>query len=750
MANYTFEDLLSPLDFEYLIKDLLSRDLGVELTAFAEGKDKGVDLRYSEDDKNNIVVQCKRVKSISKSMIEKECDNVRKLNPEKYYFATSNEPSVAKFDFIKTNFQDWMTSDNNIYTKSRLNKLLDIYPEIHQSNYKLWINSSEMFSAIINKPLFERAKSLINDLKRDYKFYVKNESLQQAIKILNKNQFIIISGIPGIGKTTLAKLILWEYLQKEYEVVEIRRIIEGEQLLEEDSNKKQVFYFDDFLGENFLKYDAIEGRSSDLIQLINRIMKNKHKALIMTTREYILKQAKEKYEKLDSNELDIYKYTLDLTNYGKRIRALILYNHLYYSGLSIDYIKVLIDSKAYKKIINHENYSPRIVEQMTLKLNNVSVEKYPDEFINNLNNPLGIWKRAFNSQISDGAKYTLHILLSVGEPVLLTEFQEIIISFHNTNTRKYNLEFRPLDIKNYLRELEDSFIKLNISTKGNHYLTFQNPSIKDFMLGLVKDNKELIIMILDSLLFFNQLSYTLNYLVDKLATDREVIFISNSIIQTKLDTIPTNTWLLSGEEYHITTSLMTKVKELKSFVKNSENKECLKSLIEKYKQVDISKLYSLDEKEYIKFTEEFKKIIKPDTALIFSKIVSNISWFENVSNFLSLRNIDSGKYDELLEINKESIKAKIESAIKKDIEITRNIHAVDNLSKKLSSAEENLHSKLSLDISYFDNELKAKRKQFENEIKQDVTEDLKINNIELDLIEDDFNEDEYFKIDLFR
>jgi len=749
MANYTFEDLLSPLDFEHLIRDLLSKDLGTELSAFAEGKDKGIDLRYSKGAENNIIVQCKRVKTISKTQIDKERDNVKELNPLNYYFAISSEPSVSKVDFIKTSFKEWMSGDENIYTKSRLNKLLDDYPEIHQRNYKLWINSSEMFGSIINNPLFERAKSLINDLKNDYKFYVKNESLQQAIEILNKNQFIIISGIPGIGKTTLAKLILWEYLQKGYEVVEIRKVIEGEQLLEEDSDRKQVFYFDDFLGENFLKYDAIEGRSSDLVQLINRIMKNKHKALIMTTREYILKQAREKYEKLDSNDLDIYKYTLDLTSYSKRIRALILYNHLYYSGLSIDYIKVLIESKAYKKIINHKNYSPRIVEQMTLKLNNVLVEDYPNEFIYNLDNPFGIWKRAFNSQISDGAKYTLHILLSIGEPILLSEFQEIIINFHKKNTRKYNLEFRPLDIRNYLRELEDSFIKLNISTKNNHYITFQNPSIKDFMLGLVKDNKDLLLMILDSLLYFNQLSYTLNYLVDKIATDTEIISIVNSIIQSKLDSIPTNTWLLSGEEHKFSDSLMSKIDELKTFVNKAKDKECLKNIVELYRQIDVSKLYLYDEKKYIKFTTEFKKTIKPDTATIFAKIVSNISWFDNVSNFLALRNVDSKKYDELLETNKESIKVKVESAIKKDIELAKNINAVDNFSEKLLSAEDNLYSRFSVDISYFENDIKEKRVQLESEIKEEGIENLEIKDVEQESIEDEFNEDEYFKIEMF-
>ena len=42
MANYDFQNLLSPLDFEHLVRDLLSKDLGIELSAFTEGKDGGI------------------------------------------------------------------------------------------------------------------------------------------------------------------------------------------------------------------------------------------------------------------------------------------------------------------------------------------------------------------------------------------------------------------------------------------------------------------------------------------------------------------------------------------------------------------------------------------------------------------------------------------------------------------------------------------------------------------------------------
>lgn len=156
MANYSFIDLLSPLDFEHLAKDILTRDLKVDLKSFAEGKDKGVDLRYSSNDDDSIIVQCKRVKSISKKLLEEEKEKIEKLNPTRYFLVFAIDISIEMTDFIIDTFSDWMNDDSNIYTKSRLNNLLDEYIDIHQKQYKLWLNSSTIFNQIINQPLFER------------------------------------------------------------------------------------------------------------------------------------------------------------------------------------------------------------------------------------------------------------------------------------------------------------------------------------------------------------------------------------------------------------------------------------------------------------------------------------------------------------------------------------------------------------------------------------------------------------------
>jgi hypothetical protein len=745
MANYDFQTLLSPIDFEHLIKDLLSKDLSINLNSFAEGKDKGIDLRYSIDDKKTVIVQCKRVKSISKEVIDSEFEKIQTLNPKEYYLAFSIDLSVEKINYIKEKFKKWMKgNDKYIYTKSRLNDLLDKHSEIHKKNYKLWINSANIFNTIINQPLFERAKSLIEDIRRNNKFYVKNESLKKAIDILKNNKFIIISGIPGIGKSTLAKLLLWEYLQNEFEILEIRKVIEGEQFLIENSNNKQIFYYDDFLGENFLKYDVIEGRSNDLIQFINRIKNSENKILIMTTREYILNQAKETYEKLDSQDLDLAKHTLDLSSYSKKIKSLILYNHLFYSQIKPEYIEKIIETKAYSTIINHKNYSPRIIEQLTIKLANVPVDNYVNEFIESLDKPLGIWNKAFSSQISEGSKLILYLLMSVSNHITLEDFKTLLTKSISKNST--GLSFRMIDLQNYLKELENSFIKIGITNKQNHFIDFMNPSIKDFMLTHICEDKSIVIYLIESCIFIDQLVYTIRYLSKKHHQEKEIIELLDAKVLEVFENAVLQTKIYSNVEYKFYPTDMHKIDRFKFYLSITKNKSLRNHFFEKFKQIDLNQLNYYSEREYLEFYIEYNKELRLNYQDILLQVISNISYFESVENLMLLKSIDENIFEETLNNNFELLNDKVIDSIKREIEVSDNESNLHYF-RDVRLAELNL-SRYSISLrdfeSYFlEKEFKLRDKETNEEVKQTPIE---IEEIETEI---DFNEDELFQLDFF-
>jgi hypothetical protein len=62
----------------------------------------------------------------------------------------------------------------------------------------------------------------VDRVTRSIPRYVQTSNYTRALKILEAHKFIIISGVPGIGKTTLADMLLFAYLELSYEPIVIK------------------------------------------------------------------------------------------------------------------------------------------------------------------------------------------------------------------------------------------------------------------------------------------------------------------------------------------------------------------------------------------------------------------------------------------------------------------------------------------------------------------------------------------------
>lgn len=95
--QYDFGNL-SPIEFEALIADLMSAELGVRFETFSEGADGGIDARHSAAT-GNLILQAKHYKESTwsdlKTSANKESSNIGLLNPKKYYFITSQKLTLS-------------------------------------------------------------------------------------------------------------------------------------------------------------------------------------------------------------------------------------------------------------------------------------------------------------------------------------------------------------------------------------------------------------------------------------------------------------------------------------------------------------------------------------------------------------------------------------------------------------------------------------------------------------------------------
>jgi hypothetical protein len=256
--------------------------------------------------------------------------------------------------------------------------------------------------------------------------------------------------------------------------------------------EKQIFFFDDFLGKVALDTRALAAKDSDLARFIKRVRAAPNARFILTTRSPIFEEARRVSEHLADERLDILRYVLDVGIYTRRIRARILYNHLFVSGVSIEHIKALWDTEAIAKIVDHKNYNPRIIEAMTdgPQIHDVGPEAYPAAFLNALDNPRQLWDTAFRTHIPAKCRHLLVALFFCSEyGVEIDELKDAFNALHLLMCRRFNIVQDMKDFEEALKILEGGFVSINSGR-----VSFINPSVRDYLTDYLRDETLLHIM----------------------------------------------------------------------------------------------------------------------------------------------------------------------------------------------------------------------------------------------------------------
>jgi hypothetical protein len=508
LRTYDFLNL-SPPEFENLTRDLLQNELKMRLESFTSGKDKGIDLRHSYSKTKQLVVQCKRYKDFDSlvATLKKERNKIVKLKPKRYILSTSVGLNPTQKEIIQKTLSPYIETPGDIFGRDDLNNLLGIHQDVEKNHFKLWLASTTVLGQILHSKIHNQSKFEEEKVKESIRLYVENQSYYEAIDILRRKKYVIISGIPGIGKTTLARILVYHFLANGFsEFIFLSDTIkEGYDVYKEDI--KQVFLFDDFLGRNFLEHKLLNNEEQRIVKFIEKISKSKSKILILTTREYILSQAKQRYDIFDDESLEFAKCVIDLSQYTKLVRAKILYNHLFFSRIPTEYIEALLEADNYKLIINHRNYNPRIIETVTKDevWSTIQSNEFVSKIQSFLDYPSNIWRHVYENQISKFSQYVLANLMSAGTPILLEDLKSLMQNFAKGKASKYGINYSELEFNKSIRELENTFIITNRDKNNTIAVNYQNPSVQDFLVKYFSDFPDILSDIITTSIYFNQL-----------------------------------------------------------------------------------------------------------------------------------------------------------------------------------------------------------------------------------------------------
>jgi|GEM_PF-5597629 len=674
--KYEFDDL-TPFEFENVVHDISEKLLESTLDQFENYKHNNFEIRCLKT--KDAIIQCKRCNNFSslQSFLTLELNKIMQIKPkvERYILALSIELTFEQKKWISQLFSSY---NFMVLDCCELNNILSTNYDIQKKYFKLFLINTEVKQKTI-RSISNRAVDIVFKWELDLKKYVQNSSLDNAIKMLEKYKYCMIIGEPGIGKTMLAKALVYKYITNNFEpyvISSIKEALDKKNAVDMLGTQQNIiFYYDDFLGDTCQK---IKNEDQDLINFFEEVKQKENIRFILTSRKYILSDAlsKSDFLKRASNVLNN-NYYLKLTDYNEFQKALILYNHLYYAEASKkikkDNLDTILDKQRYKQIINHKNYNPRIIEYVVENYESASVYSLFDYFMQSLANPKNIWDKMFDDHFDESERLFLYSLSIFENARNIQTFQE---TYENLLIQKGIIVTNfQIFLTNCLKKFEGEFTHID-EREESTYVSFINPSIRDYLHKKLNDNEEML-----SFLFTASDVEGATYIFNNfktMKTRKGFLILFEKIKSKTIQEIDT-----------LQNSINTLLKSLK--LEDDSNTEIIEKILMLYHEKSLDTKYAMspisiinnflfiERKAFLSHEKIFIEIIDRYTNINLSVHTS-----QALDNLVKL--VNQTKKIGLVE-HSEIIKNKIASRIKKVLNSDK-----EKISKELTKSEHSLDS----------------------------------------------------------
>jgi hypothetical protein len=378
-------DKLGWYEFEGLIQSLLKAQLGLGIEAWGGSKDQGRDAYFPYSllypgkrmRKGPFLFQCKfvdganaagaRPQPLVLDAVRAECAEIMKRSwptpPTVYTLFTNAKLSPnTRNEINKLIIQVLPRVQVITQGGSDLCALLDNTPKVARAfpQFLGLRNLEDMLRGRVNADILARSESAIKEAEELADIFVPVAAYRLALDKLGEHNFVILEGMPEMGKTAIGRMIALTKINEGWVARECRK--PDDFLREYQFEEKQIFIADDFFGRTEYDPARVSLWQDDFPSIYRKLDANHW--LVFTSRMHLLKIAEQTLDVSGLNKVfpRLGEVTVDAGLLNQEEKARILYRHAKNAGLTVP-VKEIVKSQA-ALITNNEYFTPERIRRL--------------------------------------------------------------------------------------------------------------------------------------------------------------------------------------------------------------------------------------------------------------------------------------------------------------------------------------------------------------------------------------------------
>ena len=358
-------------------------------------------------------------------------------------------------------------------------ELLDINPKVVRAFPQ--IMGVSQLRELVNWGINQRSIEYLCQVQEDLDTFVVTGPYLNALEVLQKKHFCVLTGAPKMGKTCTGDALAAAYAADGFSVYELRAQKELYDVFDKD--ERQLFVCDDVFGDIALQADRKDDWTRSVTKLLRSLDKS-HK-LVWTARNYILKEAIESSRlREDRPQIDNDTVVVSVENLSQVEKAMILYNHAKKANLPIR-VKDVLKARC-EDIVGSEYFAPESIRQLCtgkiLELAAHTQDKGTIEagIFNFLRSPGVAWKKAFRNAPSGVQSLCIQVMAEGGR----IPYEKLKSGY------EHELQSKGLQWPSFadsFRWAEDTFVRRKQGLEGA-YVSFYHPSMRDLLVELIQND----------------------------------------------------------------------------------------------------------------------------------------------------------------------------------------------------------------------------------------------------------------------